>query len=110
MCGGSVVGTISSGILNLSLFNTQEGMDEYSLLMFCTMGGAFMWLAIATYLKAPVSTTHSLIGSLIGSFQRIAPNENSTYWRNTMVIELENIDGKIWKLEEKIVDIISIFN
>ena len=55
-----------AGILDLSLFSSPSGMDEYCLIMFCTMGGAFIWLAIATKYSLPVSTTHSLIGSLIG--------------------------------------------
>jgi PiT family inorganic phosphate transporter len=34
--------------------------------MMSTMAGAFIWLAAATFLELPVSTTHSLVGALVG--------------------------------------------
>lgn len=34
--------------------------------MFCTIAGAFSWLCIATKMSWPVSSTHSLVGSIVG--------------------------------------------
>lgn len=34
--------------------------------MFCTIAGAFTWLCIATKMSWPVSSTHSLVGSIVG--------------------------------------------
>eukprot|EP00742_Colponemidia_sp_Colp-10_P008282 GILJ01008957.1.p1 GENE.GILJ01008957.1~~GILJ01008957.1.p1 ORF type:complete len:437 (+),score=79.75 GILJ01008957.1:82-1392(+) len=61
--GGSVSQTISDGIIDSSIFEEYEFLI---LAMFCTLGGAFIWLLIATFVSAPVSTTHSLVGSLVG--------------------------------------------
>ena len=62
LSGGEVANTISGGILNMK--NISE--HQYILCMFATMAGAFVWLAIATLYSLPVSTTHSLIGALVG--------------------------------------------
>jgi hypothetical protein len=68
LAGGEVAGMISGGILNVDMFREmgQPGVELYTMCMFSTMCGAFLWLAVATYLSLPVSTTHSLVGSLIG--------------------------------------------
>lgn len=39
---------------------------EYSLGMFSTLFAATLWIAIATKLKMPVSTTHALVGAIVG--------------------------------------------
>eukprot|EP01138_Halocafeteria_seosinensis_P013665 gb/GECG01013956.1/.p1 GENE.gb/GECG01013956.1/~~gb/GECG01013956.1/.p1 ORF type:complete len:165 (+),score=10.57 gb/GECG01013956.1/:1-495(+) len=62
LSGGEVANTISGGILNMNNINDHQ----YILCMFATMAGAFVWLAIATLYSLPVSTTHSLIGALVG--------------------------------------------
>ncbi len=55
--------TITSGIVPPSAFSSP---DLYIRLMFAVLAGSFLWLALATYFQLPVSTTHSLIGSLVG--------------------------------------------
>ncbi len=52
--------------MNQDIFAGPEGLDLYGKIMFCTMLGAFMWLLLATKYSLPVSTTHSLVGALIG--------------------------------------------
>uniref|UniRef100_A0A7S1CA17 Phosphate transporter n=1 Tax=Bicosoecida sp. CB-2014 TaxID=1486930 RepID=A0A7S1CA17_9STRA len=68
LVGGDVAATISGGILSMDSFEDGgvSGMAMYAHCMFCTMAGASMWLAVATYYSLPVSTTHSLVGALIG--------------------------------------------
>lgn len=68
LVGGEVAATISGGILQMDVFAEmgQAGVDLYAHCMFVTMCGAFAWLAVATYYGLPVSTTHSLVGSLVG--------------------------------------------
>lgn len=66
LVGGEVAGTISGGILEPALFAGSDGVDLYARLMFTTMAGAFAWLGTATYFALPVSTTHSMVGSLVG--------------------------------------------
>ena len=68
LAGGEVAGMISGGILSVDKFTElgQEGVELYAIVMLSTMSGAFLWLAIATYFSLPVSTTHSLVGALVG--------------------------------------------
>lgn len=64
--GGNVAGLFSSGIIDTTLFNTAEEVNRYGFIMFCTIAGAFSWLCIATKMSWPVSSTHSLVGSIVG--------------------------------------------
>lgn len=65
--GGDVAATISGGILNVPKFLAEpDGLMLYATVMFCTMAGALGWLIIATVYSLPVSTTHSLVGALVG--------------------------------------------
>ncbi|MFK8081000.1 MAG: inorganic phosphate transporter [Granulosicoccus sp.] len=63
LAGGDVVSTISKGIIDASLIP-----DSQSFMM--AMGSALLagalWLNLATYLGAPVSTTHSIVGGVLG--------------------------------------------
>ena len=68
LAGGEVAGMISGGILSVDRFVElgDEGVRLYAVVMMSTMSGAFIWLAVATYFSLPVSTTHSLVGALVG--------------------------------------------
>jgi PiT family inorganic phosphate transporter len=62
--GSSVTNTIRKGILDPGPFLT----DPEALVrgMFAALIGAAVWLHIATYMGLPVSTTHSIIGAILG--------------------------------------------
>lgn len=64
LLGGSVTSTISSGIADPSAFEDAPYILMYGML--CALGAAFVWLAIATWLVLPVSSTHSICGGVIG--------------------------------------------
>jgi PiT family inorganic phosphate transporter len=64
IAGGDVVGTIKKKIIDPSMFISPE---EFVWAMTSALLSASIWLNIATYLKAPVSTTHSIVGGVMGA-------------------------------------------
>jgi len=63
IAGGDVVSTIKKGIIDPALFvNTQEFI--WAMTAALLAGG--IWLNIATKVGAPVSTTHSIVGGVMG--------------------------------------------
>ncbi|MFT5743957.1 MAG: PiT family inorganic phosphate transporter [Paracoccaceae bacterium] len=64
IAGGDVVKTVKNGIINPDeLGNSQE----YVWAMMGALMGAAIWLNLATWLGAPVSTTHSIVGGVMGA-------------------------------------------
>lgn len=57
-----VVNTIASWIINPTLINNST---QFIAIMMATLAWAAIWVNIATYIKAPVSTTHSIVWWLI---------------------------------------------
>ena len=67
LLGGGVASTISTGLIEESILVQLDADGTlYAYILFCTMFGALAWLITATLLSLPVSTTHALVGSLIG--------------------------------------------
>jgi PiT family inorganic phosphate transporter len=64
IAGGSVVGTIKSGIINPEQINNP---DVFVWLMIAALLAAAVWLNAATMIGAPVSTTHSIVGGVLGA-------------------------------------------
>jgi PiT family inorganic phosphate transporter len=64
IAGGDVVGTIKKGIINPELI---VNSDTFIWLMIAALLAAAIWLNIATSLGAPVSTTHSIVGGVLGA-------------------------------------------
>lgn len=64
IAGGDVVSTIKKGIIDPSLI--QDSQTFIWLMMAALLAGA-IWLNIATSLGAPVSTTHSIVGGVLGA-------------------------------------------
>lgn len=64
IAGGDVVSTIKKGIIDPALFvNTQEFI--WAMTAALLAGG--VWLNLATKVGAPVSTTHSIVGGVMGA-------------------------------------------
>lgn len=64
LAGGEVTSTIRKGIIDSGFFTD---IPEYLVLgMISSLLAAGIWLAVASYLGWPVSTTHSIIGAIIG--------------------------------------------
>ncbi|CAD2220795.1 Phosphate transporter family, putative [Angomonas deanei] len=62
--GGAVTSTISGGIADTKNFETEPYLFMYGML--CASCAAFAWLAVATVFVLPVSSTHSVVGGVIG--------------------------------------------
>lgn len=64
IAGGDVVGTIKSGIIAPDLI---ASADIFIWLMMAALLAGALWLNIATLLGAPVSTTHAIVGGVLGA-------------------------------------------
>jgi len=64
IAGGDVVSTIKKGIIDPALINDT---DTFIWLMMAALLAAAVWLNIATVMGAPVSTTHSVVGGVLGA-------------------------------------------
>ncbi|MGR9012215.1 MAG: inorganic phosphate transporter, partial [Gammaproteobacteria bacterium] len=64
IAGGEVVSTIKNSIIDPSLINNT---DTFIWLMMAALLAAAIWLNIATALGAPVSTTHAIVGGVLGA-------------------------------------------
>lgn len=65
IAGGEVTDTIRSGIVDLSIVQISP-MDFVYIMMAALFAAAF-WLLFATRMGYPVSTTHSIIGGIVGA-------------------------------------------
>lgn len=63
IAGGDVVSTISKGIIDPSLMPDSR---TFILCMGSALLAAALWLNLATWIGAPVSTTHSIVGGVVG--------------------------------------------
>lgn len=64
LAGGDVVSTIKKGIIDPALIPDE---NVFIWLMMAALLAAALWLNIATYFGAPVSTTHSIVGGVLGA-------------------------------------------
>ncbi|MFQ5565336.1 MAG: inorganic phosphate transporter [Paracoccaceae bacterium] len=64
LAGGDVVATISKGIVTP---DPAMRVEDFILAMMAALLAAAAWLNLATILNAPVSTTHSIVGGVLGA-------------------------------------------
>ncbi|MCZ6770965.1 MAG: inorganic phosphate transporter, partial [Proteobacteria bacterium] len=62
--GGDVVDTISKGIIDPAAFSDS---GQFIRLMLAALLAAAVWINLATWVGAPVSTTHSIVGGVLGA-------------------------------------------
>ena len=62
--GGGVAETVARGIVNPDLFDENPGILMVG--MVCALLSTTIWLLVASKAGLPVSTTHSIVGSLVG--------------------------------------------
>ena len=64
VAGGEVVSTVKKGIIDPASISDS---DTFVWLMMAALLAGAIWLNIATALGAPVSTTHSIVGGVMGA-------------------------------------------
>lgn len=64
LAGGEVTSTIRKGIIDASLLSSTPELLVYGMLAALLAAG--VWLMVATRYGLPVSTTHSIVGALVG--------------------------------------------
>jgi inorganic phosphate transporter, PiT family len=77
LAGGEVTSTIRNGIIDSAYFVNTPELLVYG--MISSLLAAGIWLAFASYLGWPVSTTHSIVGAIIG-FAAVGVTSESVHW------------------------------
>ncbi len=85
LAGSHVTNTIRKGIVNVDLF--QQDPQILMIGMLAALLAAALWLHAATLLGLPVSTTHSIVGAVVG-FALLVYGMNAVNWGKVMQIIL----------------------
>jgi len=83
LAGGEVTATIRKGILDAALFTNEPHLLVYGMLASLLAAGS--WLLIASSLGWPVSTTHSIIGAIVG-FGAVGVGVDAVEWNQVLKI------------------------
>ena len=75
--GSPVTNTLAGSISNVAYFKAQPYVLMYGML--CALAGSSTWLYTATYLGLPVSTTHSIVGGIMG-FSLVYKGADGVVW------------------------------
>ena len=77
IAGGEVTSTVRSNIVSVDAFMNQPG--QLALGMLAALLSAGTWLLVASTRGWPISTTHSIVGSIIG-FALVAAGASAVNW------------------------------
>ena len=83
IAGGEVTSTVRSNIVSIDAFASAPG--QLALGMLSALLSAGIWLLVASAYGWPISTTHSIVGSIIG-FALVAAGASAVNW--TKVAEI----------------------
>lgn len=83
LAGGEVTSTIRKGIIDASYFIDQPELLVYG--MTAALLAAGLWLIIASFYGWPVSTTHSIVGAIVG-FSAVGVGVDSVTWSKVVGI------------------------
>lgn len=77
LAGGAVTSTIRKGIIEPSLLTANPELLVYG--MMAALLAAGIWLLVATHFGWPVSTTHSIVGAIVG-FAAVGISMDAVHW------------------------------
>ncbi|MDZ7901435.1 MAG: inorganic phosphate transporter [Rheinheimera sp.] len=75
--GGEVTSTIRSGVIDAKVFAEIPELLAYGMISSLIAAGT--WLLVASYFGWPVSTTHSIVGAIIG-FGAVGVGMDAVHW------------------------------
>lgn len=81
--GSHVSDTIQKGIVDSAIFAKDPFILVYGMLAALLAAG--VWLQVASYFGWPVSTTHSIVGAIVG-FGSVVGGIEAVYWENVAFI------------------------
>ncbi|HAS8284527.1 TPA: inorganic phosphate transporter [Vibrio vulnificus] len=91
LAGGEVTDTIRKGVIETSLFAHQPDVLVFGMMSALLAAGTWLllaagtWLLLASYMGWPVSTTHSIIGAIIG-FACVSVGTEAVDWSSVQGI------------------------
>ena len=81
LLGAPVTNTLAGSISNVAYFKSQPYVLMYGMLS--ALAASSTWLYTATYLGLPVSTTHSIVGGIMG-FSLVYKGVEGVVWNKTI--------------------------
>lgn len=98
LSGAVLVGVHVTNTIRKGLIDPLQFAEEPNLLLFGMLAsvlGSAIWVNIATYLKLPVSTTHSIIGGVIG-FGLVSVGIGGITWKVVLFVVLSWIISPVF--------------
>ena len=83
LAGGEVTSTIRKGIVDADVFADSPDLLVFGMLSALLAAGT--WLMIASFMGWPVSTTHSIVGAIVG-FAAVGVSTDAVNWTKVSTI------------------------
>ena len=83
LAGGEVTSTIRKGIVDAEVFHDSPDLLVFGMLSALLAAGT--WLMIASFMGWPVSTTHSIVGAIVG-FAAVGVSTDAVNWTKVSAI------------------------
>ena len=83
LAGGEVTGTIRKGIVDPAVFSGHPELLVFGMMSALLAAG--IWLAVASWRGWPVSTTHSIVGAIVG-FAAVGIGMDAVKWSKVTTI------------------------
>lgn len=93
LVGAHVANTIRKGLVDPLEFSDTPELFVYGML--AAVLGSALWVNIATYFKLPVSTTHSIIGGVLG-FGLVSVGASGIHWNVVLLVVLSWIISPVF--------------